>query len=78
MLLLPIIILIFAILIDYIVAKKFEEIATMKGHTNVSAFAMCFWLGIVGYLYVIALPNLTNNEKETQKNEESSDSFSEF
>ena len=49
-----------AILIQFIVAKKFEKIAFQKGYdVRVHSFAMCFWLGIIGYLYVIALPNLT-------------------
>ena len=50
-------IIILYLVIAYIVAKKFEQIAIEKGYPNVHAFAMCFWLGIVGYLYVIALPN---------------------
>ena len=46
------------IYLNYKVAKKFEQIAFSKGQTKaVHAFEMCFWLGIVGYLYVIALPN---------------------
>ena len=49
--------------INYLVAKKFEKIAIDKGHPNSRAFAMCFWLGIVGYLYVIALPNKTWENK---------------
>ena len=47
------------IIIHCIVAKKFNKIAQQKGHYDVHAFAMCFWLGIIGYLYVIALPDLT-------------------
>lgn len=47
------------IYVNYIVAKKFEEIAIQKGYdSEIHSFAMCFWLGIVGYLYVIALPDL--------------------
>ena len=52
--------IIYALLIylNYIIAKKFELIAFAKGQTRAAhAFEMCFWLGIVGYLYVIALPN---------------------
>lgn len=48
-----------AIYINYLVAKKFESIAFTKGYTTeVHAFAMCFWLGMIGYIYVLALPNL--------------------
>lgn len=48
------------IVIQWVVAKKFEKIAIQKGYDEeINSFAMCFWLGIVGYLYVIALPDLT-------------------
>ena len=31
----------------------------MKGYgTEIHSFAMCFWLGVIGCLYVIALPDL--------------------
>ena len=41
------------------IASKFEQIASLKGYgKEIHSFAMCFWLGIVGYLYVIALPDL--------------------
>lgn len=51
-------IIIALIYLNYKIAKKFEQIAFAKGQTKaVHAFEMCFWLGIVGYLYVIALPN---------------------
>ena len=50
------------LVIQYIIAKKFEEIAFQKGYDeSVHSCAMCFWLGLVGYLYVIALPNLNNS-----------------
>ena len=43
----------------YIVAKKFEKITIQKGYSieETHSFAMVFWLGILGMLYVIALPN---------------------
>lgn len=46
---------IIVIFIAFIAAKKFNEIAEMKGHTGY--FAWCFFLGIIGYLMVIALPD---------------------
>lgn len=47
------------IILNYFIAKKFEAIAFQKGYdVSIHSFAMCFWLGLVGYLYVIALPNL--------------------
>jgi len=52
------------------IAKKFEQIVFAKGYgTELKAYYMCFWLGIVGYLYVILLPNakLDNIELKQQK-----------
>ena len=46
------------IFLNYTIAKKFEKIVFDKGYgKELKAFHMCFWLGLVGYLYVIALPN---------------------
>ena len=49
------------LIINIIVAKQFESVAEMKGHSaeNVHAFAMCFWLGLIGWIYVAALPDRT-------------------
>jgi hypothetical protein len=44
------------LLIDYLVSKTFREIAIMKGHSEIKYFWFCFFLGIVGYLMVVALP----------------------
>ena len=46
-----------AIVIDYIIAKKFEEIAEMKGHIGSTYFWYTFVFGGIGMLMVIALPN---------------------
>ena len=44
---------------QFIIAKKFEKIAFEKGYgTEIHSFAMCFWLGLIGYIYVLALPDL--------------------
>ena len=72
--LLPIVIAV-GLLINYVVATKFEKIAFQKGYdSSIHSLAMCFWLGIVGYLYVIALPNLNNhaNVNEDNANEDTS------
>ena len=58
------------IYLNHQIAKKFEQIVFAKGYgTELKAYYMCFWLGIVGYLYVIALPNakLDNIELKQQK-----------
>lgn len=65
--------IIVALLIRGKISSKFNLIAQQKGHYDVHAFAMCFWLGLVGYLYVIALPDLSirhvciKNEIETKQ-----------
>ena len=52
-----------AIYINYVIANKFRKVAIDKGHDagELHVFAMCFWLGIIGYLYVIALPDRRYN-----------------
>ncbi len=53
-----IVIIVVFLFINYVVAKKFEKIAFQKGYDEeIHSFAMCFWLGITGMLYVIALPD---------------------
>ena len=48
----------------YLIAKKFEKVAFQKGYnSSIHSFAMCFWLGMIGYLYVIALPDLTQQKR---------------
>lgn len=54
--------------LQYYIAKKFEEIAFKKGYTrDIHSFALCFWLGIIGYLYVIALPDLNLQKALSRK-----------
>ena len=47
-----------AIVIDYVIAKKFEEIAEMKGHFGRTYFWFTFLFSVVGMLMVIALPEI--------------------
>lgn len=57
--LIPLILLFSAFLtVRIILSKKFEKTAKMKGHIKVHAFAICFWLGLPGYIYVACLPDL--------------------
>jgi len=46
-----------ALVIAYVIAKKFADIAEMKGHEGNTYFWFTFWLGVVGMLMVVALPN---------------------
>lgn len=50
--------------IIYIIAKKFEKITIEKGYSieETHSFAMVFWLGIIGILYVIALPDRNSHK----------------
>ena len=45
--------------INGIVASFMRNVAYAKGYDdNAHAFAMSFWLGVAGWLYVVALPDL--------------------
>ena len=49
----------FALVINYVVAKKMEQVAVLKGYSRGSGvFLICFFLGIIGYIYVATLPDL--------------------
>jgi len=51
-------VLIVVFAVNYVVATKMENAAALKGYgKDVNAFAMCFWLGIIGCVYVAALPD---------------------
>ena len=54
--------LVIVFIIQFFVAKQFEKIAIMKGHPNVHAFAWCFWLGLLGCIYVAALPDISSKK----------------
>lgn len=63
------------IFVQYKVSKLFEKIAFDKGYNEEAhVFAMCFWLGFVGYIYVASMPTLTmgkiknNTEKDQSAN----------
>ena len=46
-----------------IISVHMKKIAIMKGHEKAHAFALCFWLGIPGYIYVVALPDLVQRKQ---------------
>ena len=49
---------------DLMMAKTMEKIARQKGSgEDFNAFMICFWLGMIGCLYVIALPDLKQREQ---------------
>lgn len=62
---------IIVIVVHIRVSLFFAEIAEQKGHSKKNFFWCVFFLGIVGMLMVIALPNIKaaeNTQKETKNN----------
>ena len=51
--------------IDYLIAKEFYAVAQTKGHFHKKYFWICFLLGVIGYLLVIALPDRSNESNLT-------------
>lgn len=45
------------------IARWFADAAAMKGHTDKKYFWICFWLGWIGYLLVVALPDRGGNDQ---------------
>jgi len=60
--------IILVIILDYYIARKFSDIAEMKGHNGNSYFWWTFIFGFVGMLMVIALPNIRPVENNTKSN----------
>lgn len=53
--------------VGYIIGRRMENTATEKGYgTEAHAFAMCFWLGIIGCIYVAALPDKIQQNQNQQ------------
>ena len=46
-------------------ANQFYKIASMKGHSDKQYFWWCFFLGIVGWLMVVALPDRAVTKTES-------------
>lgn len=55
------------LVIGFITGRMMENVAADKGYgEEANVFAMCFWLGIIGCIYVAALPDKTL-QKQNQK-----------
>lgn len=52
------------VVISSLIANQFYEIAKMKGYSESKYWHFCFWLGMPGYLIVIALPDKNKNYNE--------------
>ncbi len=54
--------------LQYIIAKEFYSIAIAKGYNSKKYLWYCFFLGIVGYLMVIAIPDENILKQLSNKN----------
>ena len=45
----------------FFLASQFSEVATLKGYNDKKYYWICFWLGLPGWLLVVALPNRGNS-----------------
>ncbi len=53
-----IIIILIVLVIHFVASSLMRSVAIQKGYgDDIHAWAVCFWLGLFGYLYVIALPD---------------------
>lgn len=53
------------IVINVLIAFYMDEVAKLKGYEN-AVFWRCFWLGLPGWLYVVALPDLNLRKSQEQ------------
>lgn len=64
------------VVINFLIAYQFYEIAEMKGYSEIKYFWIAFLFSITGYLLVIALPDKNQREVRVTKdktNDESSE-----
>lgn len=53
------------LVINVIIASHMQDVAYAKGYDKeASAFAMSFWLGIAGWIYVLALPDMVERKNQ--------------
>lgn len=63
----PVLIIVVYFVIWLLAAQVFEEIAEMKGHNGKRFFWWCFFVGPVGMMMVIALPDRRNGYGNTNE-----------
>lgn len=80
MFLIPILVLtfFFMLMIDWLAAEHFYEIAKMKGHPEKKYFWWCFWIGMIGWPMVIALPDRSNIQTHERRKDSSLKKFTEI
>lgn len=54
---------VFLLWLDWLIANWFFEAAQEKGYRDRKYLWICFWLSFVGYLLVIALPDRGNTQQ---------------
>ena len=55
------------LVINGFLAKQMANVAAMKGYgEEIHAWAWCFWLGIIGYIYVLSLPDKVAQSQSQQ------------
>ena len=52
-----IILILLALVLDYFVAREFYKVAVMKGWAEQKYFFFAFFLTLIGYLLITALPD---------------------
>lgn len=52
-----------AALVNFLISWQMSTAVKMKGHNFFITFFMCFLLGIPGYFYAIALPDVTKQHQ---------------
>ncbi len=62
-----IVMIMIGLVVQAIFATLMNKAAVRKGYgDDAHAWAMCFWLGIIGGIYVIALPDLIQQNQNQQ------------
>ena len=55
------------LVVNGFLAKQMENVAAMKGYgQEIHAWAWCFWLGVMGYIYILSLPDKVTQSQNQQ------------
>lgn len=60
--------LVIVLCLNGLLASKASDMAKDKGYDKRTWFHMCFWLGVLSYIIVAAMPDLTMHRKSDQTN----------
>lgn len=56
------------LILGIFLASEASEIAKDKGYDGGKWFHMCFWLGLISYIMIAAMPDLALREKQEETN----------